>query len=107
MEKRVSSHEKGCEVHLRERQIEARLKREVEKAGGLALKFISTGTGGVPDRIVLLPGKEVVFVELKGPSKSLRPLQLKRKKQLEALGFAVYVLDSYQAVEAFIEGMMG
>ena len=90
-----------------EKQIEARLKREVEKAGGLALKFISTGTGGVPDRIVLLPGKEVVFVELKGPSKSLRPLQLKRRKQLEALGFAVYVLDSYQAVEELMQEVRG
>lgn len=90
-----------------EKQIEARLKREVEKAGGLALKFISPGTGGVPDRIVLLPGKEVVFVELKGPSKSLRPLQLKRKKQLEALGFAVYVLDSYEAVEELMQEVRG
>jgi len=90
-----------------EKQIEARLKREVEKAGGLALKFISTGTGGVPDRIVLLPGKVVVFVELKVPGKKLSPLQLKRKKQLEALGFAVYVLDSYQALEEFIEGVTG
>jgi len=90
-----------------EKQIEARLKREIKKAGGLALKFISPGTGGVPDRIVLLPGKEVVFVELKGPGKSLRPLQLKRRKQLEALGFAVYVLDSYQAVEKFMQEVRG
>ena len=90
-----------------EKQIEARLKREVEKAGGLALKFISTGTGGVPDRIVLLPGKEVVFVELKGPGKSLSPLQQKRKKQLEMLGFQVYVIDSYQAVRDFLGDVVG
>jgi len=88
---------------LREKQIEAKLKREVEKAGGLALKFISPGTAGVPDRLVLLPGKEVIFVELKAPGQKLRPLQRKRKEQLESLGFQVYVLDSYRAVENFMK----
>ena len=86
-----------------ESEIEAKLKREVEKAGGLALKFISPGTAGVPDRLVLLPGKEIIFVELKAPGKTLRHLQRKRKQQLERLGFQVYVLDSYHAVEDFIQ----
>lgn len=42
---------------MREKEIEAKLKKEVEKVGGLALKFISPGVAGVPDRIVLLPYK--------------------------------------------------
>ena len=88
---------------MREQQIEDRLKQKVKQAGGLALKFISPGTAGVPDRIVFLPTGNVVFVELKAPGKKLRPLQLKRKEQLENLGFKVYVLDSYAAVDAFIE----
>lgn len=91
---------------MREQQIEDRLKQKVKQAGGLALKFISPGTAGVPDRIVFLPTGNVVFVELKAPGKKLRPLQLKRKEQLENLGFKVYVLDSYVAVEAFIEEVM-
>lgn len=91
---------------MREQEIETRLKEEVERAGGLALKFISPGTAGVPDRIVLLPGKDIYFVELKAPGEQLRPLQLKRKKQLEDLGFKVYVIDSFQAVSAFIREVM-
>lgn len=87
---------------MREKQIEARLKREVKRKGGLALKFTSPGTAGVPDRIVLLPKGRVVFVELKAPGGKLRPLQLKRKKQLENLGFKVYVIDSYKKVDEFI-----
>ncbi len=91
---------------MREQEIETRLKEEVERAGGLALKFISPGAAGVPDRIVLLPGKEIYFVELKAPGEQLRPLQLKRKKQLEKLGFKVYVIDSIQAVSAFMREVM-
>ncbi len=51
---------------------------------------------GVPDRLVLLPKGKIYFVELKAPGKKLRPLQLKRKEQLESLGFKVYVIDSYE-----------
>lgn len=91
---------------LREQQIEIRLKEKVEQEGGLALKFISPGTAGVPDRIVLLPGMGIYFVELKAPGERLRALQLKRKKQLEDLGFKVYVIDSIQAVSAFMREVM-
>jgi G:T-mismatch repair DNA endonuclease (very short patch repair protein) len=87
---------------MREKQIETRLRKEVNQIGGLALKFTSPGTAGVPDRIVLLPKGRVVFVELKAPGGKLRPLQLKRKKQLENLGFKVYVIDSYKKVDEFI-----
>ena len=91
---------------MREAQVEIRLKEKVEQAGGLALKFISPGTAGVPDRIVLLPGKEIYFAELKAPGKRLRALQLKRKEQLEDLGFKVYVMDSIQAVDSFMREVM-
>ncbi len=89
-----------------ERKIEAKLKGEVENLGGLALKFTSPGMAGVPDRLVLLPKARIVFVELKAPGKKLRPLQQKRKKQLESLGFKVYVIDSYKKIELFLQEVM-
>ena len=61
----------------------------------------------MPDRIVLLPYKVIAFVELKAPGEQLRPLQLKRKKQLEKLGFKVYVIDTIQALDVFLGEMMG
>lgn len=91
---------------MTENQIEQRLVREVKKIKGMALKFISPGMAGVPDRLILLPGGEIFFVELKAPGKTLRPLQLKRKKQLEALGFKVYVIDSYKKIELFLNEVM-
>ncbi|MGO1368537.1 VRR-NUC domain-containing protein [Senegalia sp. (in: firmicutes)] len=89
-----------------ESKIEKRLKREVEKFGGISLKFTSPGMSGVPDRLVLLPGGRLYFVELKAPGKTLRPLQLKRKRQLENLGFKVYVIDSYKRIDEFLRDVM-
>ena len=79
---------------MREKNIESKLVKAVKNMGGLAPKFTSPGLDGVPDRLVLLPGGKIAFIELKTPGKELRPLQVRRKKQLEALGFLVYCIDS-------------
>lgn len=76
-----------------ENEIEKALTLEVKKRGGLALKFISPGMSGVPDRLILIKGGKIAFIELKAPKKKMRPLQIKRKTQLEALGFLVYCID--------------
>lgn len=89
-----------------ESKIENRLKKEVEKLDGLSLKFTSPGMAGVPDRLVLLPKGRIAFVELKAPGKKLRPLQLKRKEQLEDLGFKFYVIDSYKKIDEFLQEVM-
>lgn len=78
---------------MREKTIEAKLTAATKSMGGLALKFTSPGFDGVPDRLVLLPNGMMAFIELKAPGKQLRPLQVRRKRQLEGLGFSVYCLD--------------
>lgn len=88
---------------MEESKIEKRLKKEIELIGGKALKFISPGMNGVPDRIVLLPQGRVVFVELKAPGKKLRAIQELRKKQLEKLGFRVEVIDNIDKVLEFVK----
>lgn len=88
---------------MKEKQIEEKLKKEIERIGGLSLKFTSPGMAGVPDRLVLLPKGKIFFVELKAPGKTLRPLQLKRKEQLENLGFKVYAIDSYKKLKEVLD----
>ncbi|WP_409336328.1 VRR-NUC domain-containing protein [Eubacterium sp. F2] len=88
---------------MKEKEIEEKLRREVKAMGGLALKFISPGMSGVPDRIVLLPEGKVAFIELKAPGKKMRPLQLKRKRQLEALGFSVYLIDRPEQIGGILD----
>lgn len=88
---------------MREKDIERILIREVRKRNGLALKFISLGVNGVPDRLVLLQDGRMAFIELKVPGGKMRPIQIKRKKQLEALGFLVYCIDRKEEIEGVID----
>ena len=88
---------------MREKTVEAELVKAVRNFGGLALKFISPGLDGVPDRLVLLPGGKIAFIELKAPGKELRPLQVRRKRQLEALGFLVYCIDRPEQIGGILD----
>lgn len=90
---------------MRERTVEQRLVTEAKKHGGLALKFVSPGLDGVPDRIVLLPGGHMAFVELKAPGKTMRPLQVRRKEQLEGLGFSVYCVDGTEQIGGILDAI--
>ena len=74
---------------MRESEIEKRIVRKIRSAGGLCLKWVSPGFTGVPDRIILLPGKRIVFAEIKRPGEDLRPRQKRVRQQIEDLGFTV------------------
>lgn len=88
---------------MEESKIENYLKKQVEKIGGKAYKWNPTGVIGVPDRMVLLPGGKVIFVELKAPGKKLRKIQEHRAKELRELGFQVECLDTMEKIELFIQ----
>lgn len=83
---------------MRERDIERKLVQAVLGAGGLALKFVSPGLNGVPDRLLLFHGGKMAFCEVKAPGKAPRPLQERRIAQLRALGFSVFVVDSMESI---------
>ena len=83
---------------MREKDIERKLIRAVRLSGGLALKFVSPGLNGVPDRLLLLMGGRAVFCEVKAPGEKPRPLQVRRMEQLRKLGFRVYVVDSAEQI---------
>ena len=81
-----------------EKTIERKLTVAVKKAGGIAVKFVSPSFDGMPDRLVLLPDGLIAFVELKAPGKQMRPLQRKRRQQLENLGFPVFCVDRVEQI---------
>ena len=76
-----------------EKDIERRRREKTRAEGGLELKFVSPGTRGVPDRIVLYPGGVILFREYKRPGQTLDPLQKYWKAKLERLGFKVEAVD--------------
>ncbi|NRY61492.1 VRR-NUC domain-containing protein [Clostridium beijerinckii] len=90
---------------MRESTLEKLFVKEVKNHGGLALKFVSPGMTGVPDRIVLLPHGVIAFIELKAPGKKMRPIQIKRKGQLESLGFKVYCIDNKEQIGGILDAI--
>lgn len=88
---------------MRESEIEKRLKNAVKMRDGLALKFVSPNFNGVPDRLLLLPEGKAAFAELKATGRKMRSLQIKRKRQLEALGFLVYCIDGIEQIGGVLD----
>lgn len=86
-----------------EKDIERQLRQAIEKRGGLCLKWVCPGWSGVPDRIVLLPGARVYFVETKRPKGGkLSALQRKWHEWLARLGFSYWVIWTEEDLAFFL-----
>ena len=86
-----------------EKWIEAQLKKMIEHRGGVCLKFVSPGTTGVMDRIILMPGGRVLFVELKqriGRTSGMQDYWIGRFREL---GAEVYLVKGWENTKKFIE----
>jgi hypothetical protein len=90
---------------MSEKDIEQRLVTAVKAAGGWCPKFISPGTAGMPDRIVLMPGGHLGFVEVKAPGQKPRKLQIRKHVRLRHLGFPVFVLDDPDEIPGIIKAV--
>lgn len=92
---------------MRERDVEKALVKAVQARGGMCPKWVSPGLDGVPDRIVLLPGGKIGFVELKAPGERPRKLQEARLGQLRRLGYKVFVCDRVELIEGILNEIGG
>ena len=90
------------EVEMREKQVESWLVESIKKIGGRAYKWTSPGNAGVPDRIVLLPGERIIFVELKTDSGRLTKIQQIQIRRIRELGFRCEVIHGRKEAEEFI-----
>lgn len=85
-----------------EKEIEQKLRRMVESRGGWCLKWVCPGWGGVPDRILLLPGARIIFVETKRPKGGVySALQDKWRDWLTGMGFPYYRIKDHQELATF------
>ena len=85
-----------------EKFFEKKLREIVKKLGGIAIKIVSPSFTGLPDRLVLMPGARIWFVELKSTGKKPTARQLAVHGLLRRLGFAVLVIDSETTLNAFL-----
>ena len=90
-----------------EKKLEQKLVTAVRNIGGLALKFVSPGCDGVPDRLILIAYGKVAFVELKAKGKKPRPIQIRRINQIKNLGFLVFILDDEKDIPSIIQQVKG
>lgn len=86
-----------------ERDVERYLIRKVREIGGEAYKFVSPGQDGVPDRIVILPGGRIWFVELKTETGTLSKVQRWQHKKLRKLGADVVTLYGKKGIEVWLD----
>lgn len=92
---------------MREAEIEKYLTDRVRSAGGRAYKFVSPGNAGVPDRLVIMPGGKIYFVEMKNEAGRMSKLQRYQFKKFKDLGCNVRVVDSKELVDLFIREVSG
>ncbi len=87
---------------MRESTIEKRLITAVKSRGGLCIKLPARWYRGIPDRLVLLPGARVIFIELKRPGGTTSKHQLMWSNLLSRLGFRSVIIEGPDQLKEFI-----
>ena len=86
---------------MRESAVDRYFVKKCKEKGWEVLKINPTNRAGFPDRLVLRPGGDIFFAELKAPGEKPRPLQEAVHKRLLAFGYKVFVLDNKKQIDQF------
>lgn len=87
----------------KEASIEEYLRERVSGLSGVCIKLSPVGLRGVPDRLIVLPGPRVIFVELKRPRGGvISALQHWWRDRLRALGCEHHFVKTRAEVDALL-----
>ena len=90
---------------MRERDVESYLVKKMAGLGIQCVKYVPDQLPGMPDRLCLLPGGMVLWVELKTKGGRLSELQKYRHQWLRSLGHQVEIVWNKEQVDELIKSM--
>ena len=89
-----------------EAKIEEWLNGQIQALGGVSYKFVSPMNPGVPDRIYLMPGGIVWFVELKTEIGRLANIQKWQGERIRNMGCRYRVIKGMAQAREFVKEVM-
>lgn len=90
---------------INEKILERKLVAAIKERNGLCIKLLCDQLIGLPDRMCLLPGGLIIFVEVKTTGQKPRKCQLAIHDKFRALGFRVEVIDTIEKLNNLIENI--
>jgi hypothetical protein len=84
---------------MRERDVERHLVTRVKALGGEVRKLKWIGRRGAPDRVVMLPGAVLHWVETKRPGGEAEAHQAREHARMLKMGQRVLVLDTVEKID--------
>lgn len=97
----IYKYSEESKVSVLEKDVEKAFVKRIQDLGGTAEKFTSPGRRSVPDRLCMMPGGILFFVELKAPGKAPTPKQRADHTRRRAMGFDVYIVSTMEGARAF------
>ena len=91
---------------MRESRVESYLREQVREKGGRCYKWVSPGNIGVPDRIAMIPGGKIGFIECKRPTRDASKTQQIQLDLLADLGFMAFVVENQREVDTVIRKIL-
>jgi len=87
-----------------ESEIEKYLRVKVSQAGGVTEKVTVLGSRGFFDRLVLLPGGNIIFAEIKKPRGSVTSVHQRARHELyRHLGATVTIIKTFADVDLLVD----
>ena len=90
-------------AEVSEKAIEKYLTGQAEANGLLCLKYSNSNMVGYPDRLLVLPGGSVIWVELKSKGRKPTKIQQIRMSELTGMGHLVKVIDNKADIDELIK----
>lgn len=103
MSKNIDNIVRHAEVS--EKAIERYLCKRMKEIGLLCIKYSNANETGYPDRLIVLPASQCMWIELKSKGRKPSKVQQIRIAELEKRSHVVWVIDNKPLVDELTEAL--